>query len=133
VRLTDVPNPPAGFTTFFQKRVANPMMRRNPFQTLLETTGRKSGEPRRTPLGGKLVGQEFWFVSEFGERSQYVRNIKADPRVRVRLRGRRHSGTAHLVPDDDQQARLRELPQFNSFGVRTFGTDLLTIRVDLDR
>ena len=133
MRLTDVPNPPAGFTTFFQKRVANPMMRRNPFQTLLETTGRKSGEPRRTPLGGKLVGQEFWFVSEFGERSQNVRNIKADPRVRVRLRGRWHSGTARLVPDDDPQARLRELPQFNSFGVRTFGTDLLTIRVDLDR
>ena len=128
-----MPNPPAGFTTFFQKRVANPMMRRNPFQTLLETTGRKSGEPRRTPLGGKLVGQEFWFVSEFGERSQNVRNIKADPRVRVRLRGRWHSGTAHLVPDDDPQTRLRELPQFNSFGVRTFGTDLLTIRVDLDR
>jgi len=133
VRLTDVPNPPAGFTTFFQKRVANPMMRRNPFQTLLETTGRKSGEPRRTPLGGKLVGQEFWFVSEFGERSQNVRNIKADPRVRVRLRGRWHSGTAHLVPDDDPQGGLRELPQVNSFGVRTFGTDLLTIRVDLDR
>ena len=133
MRLTDVPNPPAGFTTFFQKRVANPMMRRNPFQTLLETTGRKSGEPRRTPLGGKLVGQEFWFVSEFGERSQNVRNIKADPRVRVRLRGRWHSGTAHLVPDDDPQAGLRELPQVNSFGVRTFGTDLLTIRVDLDR
>ena len=36
-------------TNFVQKRVANPLMRRNPFQTLLETTGRKSGEPRRTP------------------------------------------------------------------------------------
>jgi hypothetical protein len=35
------------------------------------------------------------------------------------------------VPDDDSRARLRELPQFNSFGVRTFGTNLLTIRVDL--
>src|SRR3954447_2797362 len=119
-------------TNFFQKRVANPIMRRNPFQTLLETTGRKSGEPRRTPLGGSLVGNQFWFVSEFGEQSQYVRNIKADPRVRVRLRGRWRSGTAHLVPDDDPRARLRELPQFNSFGVRTFGTDLLTVRVDLD-
>ena len=96
-----MPNLPAGLTNFFQKRVANPLMRRNPLQTLLETTGRKSGEPRRTPLGGKLVGHEFWFVSEFGERSQYVRNIKADPRVRVRLRGRWHSGTARLVPDDD--------------------------------
>ncbi|MCP9274582.1 nitroreductase family deazaflavin-dependent oxidoreductase [Mycolicibacterium sp. CAU 1645] len=119
-------------TEFFQKRIANPLVRRMPFQTLLETTGRKSGVPRRTPLGGKLIGDEFWFVSEFGESSQYVRNIHADPRVRVRLRGRWRSGTAHLVPDDDPHARLRRLPRFNSFGVRTFGTDLLTIRVDLD-
>ena len=60
-------------TNLFQKRVANPLMRRVPIQTLLETTGRKSGEPRRTPLGGSKVGNEFWFVSEFGENSQYVR------------------------------------------------------------
>jgi deazaflavin-dependent oxidoreductase (nitroreductase family) len=124
--------PPAAVTHFFQKRIANPMMRRLPIQTLLETTGRKSGEPRRTPLGGSRVGDQFWFVSEFGEKSQYIRNIAADPRVRVRLRGKWHSGTAHLVPDDDPRARLRELPQFNSFGVRTFGTDLLTVRVDFD-
>ena len=128
--MKDVPS--AEVTNFFQKHVANPLMRRNPLQTLLETTGRKSREPRRTPLGGKLVDGQFWFVSEFGEQSQYVRNIKADPRVRVRLRGRWHSGTAHLVPDDDPHTRLRELPQFNSFGVRTFGTNLLTVRVDLD-
>jgi hypothetical protein len=49
----------------------------------------------------------------------------------MRRRGRWHIGTAHLVPEDDAQARLRELPQFNSFGVRTFGTNLLTVRVDL--
>jgi deazaflavin-dependent oxidoreductase (nitroreductase family) len=128
--MVDMPN--AAITNFFQRRVANPLMRRNPLQTLLETTGRTSGQPRRTPLGGRVVGDQFWFVSEFGEKSQYVRNIQADPRVRVRLRGRWRSGTAHLVPDDDPHARLRELPQFNSFGVRTFGTDLLTIRVDFD-
>ncbi|WP_193044019.1 nitroreductase/quinone reductase family protein [Mycolicibacterium baixiangningiae] len=118
-------------THTFQKRIANPVMRRLPFQTLLETTGRKSGLPRRTPLGGKQIGDHFWFVSEFGERSQYVRNIAADPHVRVRLRGRWHTGVAHLLPEDDPHARLRELPQLNSFGVRTFGTDLLTVRVDL--
>lgn len=118
-------------TNLFQKRLANPLMRRLPIQTLLETTGRKSGEPRRTPLGGSKVGSEFWFVSEFGENSQYVKNIKANPNVRVRLRGRWHNGTAHLVPDDDPHERLRSLPQFNSFGVRTFGTNLLSIRVDL--
>jgi deazaflavin-dependent oxidoreductase (nitroreductase family) len=119
-------------TTAFQKNVANPLMRLMPFQTLLETKGRKSGEPRRTPLDGSRTGDQFWFVSEFGDRSQYVKNIKADPQVRVRLKGRWHEGTAHLVPDDDPHVRLRSLPKFNSFGVRTFGTNLLTIRVDLD-
>ena len=118
-------------TNQLQKQVANPLMRRLPIHTLLETTGRKSGEPRRTPLGGSKVGNEFWFVSEFGENSQYVKNIKANPNVRVRLRGRWHNGTAHLVPDDDPHERLRSLPQFNSFGVRTFGTNLLSVRVDL--
>ncbi len=88
-------------TKVFQKNVANRMMRLMPFQTLLETTGRKSGEPRRTPLGGRREGDQFWFVSEFGDKSQYVKNIQADPKVRVRLNGRWHSGTAHLVPDDD--------------------------------
>jgi deazaflavin-dependent oxidoreductase (nitroreductase family) len=119
-------------TKLFQKNVANRLTGVLPFQTLLETTGRKSGEPRRTPLGGRRVGNEFWFVSEFGENSQYVKNIQANPAVRVRLNGKWHKGVAHLVPDDDPQERLRSLPQFNSFGVRTFGTNLLSIRVDLE-
>jgi len=115
----------------FQKRVGNPLTRRLPTQTLLETTGRKSRQPRRTPLGGSRVGDQFWFVSEFGEKSQYVQNIKANPNVRVRLGGRWHNGTAHLVPDDDPRARLHSLPQLNSLAVRAAGTNLLTIRVDL--
>jgi deazaflavin-dependent oxidoreductase (nitroreductase family) len=115
-----------------QRRIANPVMRLVPIQTLLETTGRKSGQPRRTPIGGRLAGSEFWLVSEFGERSQYVRNIEANPRVRVRVRGRWHSGTASLLPDDEARARLAELPRMNSAAVRAMGDNLLTIRVDLD-
>ncbi|MEU7425820.1 nitroreductase/quinone reductase family protein [Streptomyces sp. NPDC048362] len=117
--------------TRFQRHLANPLNRRLPFQTLLETTGRTSGLPRPTPVGGRRVGDSFWLVSEFGYKSQYVRNIQADPRVRVRTGGRWHHGTAHLLPEDDAQARLRALPRFNSAAVRAFGTDLLTVRVDL--
>ncbi|MET9761492.1 nitroreductase/quinone reductase family protein [Streptomyces sp. NPDC006372] len=127
-RLTDLRFRAA---TSFQRRI-NPVLRRLPLQTVLETRGRVSGLPRRTPVGGRRVGDAFWLVSEFGERSQYVRNIKADPRVRVRVRGRWHTGTAHLVPDDDPVARLRQLPRLNGLGVRAFGTNLLTVRVDLD-
>jgi deazaflavin-dependent oxidoreductase (nitroreductase family) len=118
-------------TSTLQKRVANPLMRLLPFQTLLETTGRKSGAPRCTPVGGSRVGNQFWFVSEFGKKSQYVKNIEADPNVRVRLNGQWHKGIAHPLPNDDPLERLKSLPAFNSMGVRTFGTNLLTIRVDL--
>jgi deazaflavin-dependent oxidoreductase (nitroreductase family) len=117
--------------TTIQRRIANPLMRRLPIQTLLETTGRKSGQPRRTPVGGRRAGNEFWLVSEYGEKSQYVRNIQADPHVRVRINGSWHTGTAHLVPQDDARARLKALPRLNSAAVRAVGTNLLSIRVDL--
>ena len=116
--------------TAFQRRL-NPVLRRLPLQTVLETTGRTSGLPRRTPVGGRRVGDSFWLVSEYGERSQYVRNIKANPAVRVRIRGRWHPGTAHLMPDDDPRARLRTLPRLNSTAVRALGAQLLTVRVEL--
>ncbi|SPF04317.1 nitroreductase/quinone reductase family protein [Streptomyces sp. MA5143a] len=117
--------------TAFQRHVANPVLRRVPFQTVLETTGRVSGLPRRTPIGGRRTGDTFWLVSEYGEKSHYVRNIKADPSVRLRLRGRWHHGTAHLLPTDDPLTRLSTLPTLNSTAVRALGTNLLTIRVDL--
>lgn len=100
---------------------------------LLETTGRSSGQPRRTPIGGRLDGAAFWLVSDHGEASSYVRNIKANNRVRVRIGGRWRAGTAFLLHGDDPYARLATLPRFNSSMVRALGTDLLTVRVDLDR
>lgn len=114
-----------------QRLVVNPVGRQLPV-TMLETTGRKSGQPRRTPVGGRVVDDKFWMVSEHGDHSDYVRNIKANPAVRVRLGGGWRNGTAHLLPDDDAVARLGNLPKLNSAVVRLMGSDLLTIRVDLD-
>ena len=114
-----------------QRLVVNPIGRQLPV-TMLETTGRKSGQPRRTAIGGKLVGNQYWMVSEHGDHSDYVRNIKANPAVRLRVGGQWRSGVAQLLPDDDPWERLRHLPRLNSTGVRVMGTDLLTVRVDLD-
>ena len=114
-----------------------------PGYALLETIGRKSGKPRRTPVGNARVGKEFWIVSEHGNKSGYVRNIERDPHVRLKLREgfriRWHTGTAHLLPGDDPHERQRwlsnQLPSSagNSRAVRLFGTQLLSIRIDLDR
>ena len=130
--------------TFVQKRLLNPFVRaalghgvRIPGYALLETTGRKSGLPRTTPVGDGLEDSTFWIVSEHGRRSAYVRNIEADPRVRVRVRGRWRTGTAQPLPDDDTRERQRMLgrrlsARINAASVRRMGTDLLTVRIDLD-
>lgn len=114
-----------------QRLVVNPLGRKLPV-TMLETTGRKSGQPRLTAVGGALVDNQFWMVSEHGEHSDYVRNLKANPAVRVRINGEWRAGTAHLLPEDDPLRRLGNLPRLNSAVVRLMGTELLTIRVDLD-
>ena len=113
-------------------RVVNPIARRLPTQVVLETTGRVSGERRRTPIGGRLDGDAFWFVSMHGESSNYVRNIKADNAVRIRVNGHWRPGRAHLLPDDDPQARNAQFSWLNRTVNRTLGTDLLTIRISLD-
>ena len=100
---------------------------------ILETTGRRSGVPRRTPVGKAVDGDTLWIVAEHGRRAAYVRNIEADPRVRVKLGRRWRSGRARTLPDDDPIARQRTMPRSNALVVRLMGSDLLTVRVDLDR
>jgi deazaflavin-dependent oxidoreductase (nitroreductase family) len=113
-----------------------------PGYALLETIGRKTGKPRSTPVGDGRVGREFWIVAEHGNKAGYIRNIAANPRVRVKLRdglrARWHLGTAHLLPEDDPRERQRWLAGHvpssaaNAAAVRFFGTQLLTVRIDLN-
>jgi deazaflavin-dependent oxidoreductase (nitroreductase family) len=127
-------------TTALQARVLNPAIRRAiergiapPGYAILETTGRRSGVARRTPVGDGLDGDTFWIVAEHGRRASYVRNIEADPRVRVLVRRRWRAGTAHPLPDDDPRERQRRIGRrMNAAVVRAMGTDLLTVRIDLD-
>ena len=121
----------------FQKYALNPVTRlvagTFPGWVLLETTGRRSGKPRRTPLGGSREGRDtFWVVSEQGTKANYVRNIAVDPNVRLRIGNRWRTGRATIVPDDDVDARLRKQSRWNRTAVRMTGTDLLSIRIDLD-
>jgi deazaflavin-dependent oxidoreductase (nitroreductase family) len=132
-----------------QKYLFNPPVRllfdiglARPGYALLETIGRKSGKPRRTPVGDGRVRGQFWIVAEQGMKAGYVLNIAHNPRVRLKiregLRSRWHTGTAHLLPEDDPRERQRWLAiekpgsAGNAKLVRFFGTQLLTVRIDLD-
>lgn len=121
-------------------RLVNPFVRRlleaNAWprtHALLETTGRRSGQPRRVPLGNGLRGDAFWIVTEHGRHADYVRNIQANARVRVKVGRRWREGTAQILWDDDPQARLRWLDRpVNDALLKLVGTEQLVIRVDLD-
>ena len=121
-------------------KVVNPVARRlaergiaSGSLSLLETTGRKSGQARVTPVGNGLRGDAFWIVTEHGWASSYVKNIQANPRVRVKAGRRWREGTAHILPDDDPYQRMKMLGRrANDMTVRLVGTEHLVIRVDLD-
>jgi deazaflavin-dependent oxidoreductase (nitroreductase family) len=75
---------------FLTVRIVNPLVRwaagrglAGRSVALLETTGRKSGQKRVTPVGNSLRGDAFWIVTEHGWGSSYVKNMQADPHVRV--------------------------------------------------
>ena len=121
-------------------RLLNPFMRRALEAglvprgwALLETTGRRSGQPRRVPVGDGLRGGQFWIVAEHGRHADYVRNIERDPRVRVKVGRRWYTGTAHVLVDDDPRALLRWLKRpFNDAGLRVMASEMLVVRVDLE-
>jgi deazaflavin-dependent oxidoreductase (nitroreductase family) len=126
---------------FASVRLLNPLMRRALEAgvaprgwALLETTGRTSGQARRVPVGNGLRGGEFWIVAEHGRHAHYVRNIERDPRVRVKVGRRWHAGTAHVLEADDPRARLRWLRRpLNDAGLRLMASEMLVVRIDLDR
>jgi deazaflavin-dependent oxidoreductase (nitroreductase family) len=109
-----------------------------PGTALLETIGRKSGKPRRTPVTNGLDGETFWIVAEHGRRAAYVRNVEVDPHVRVKIVRRWRTATAQVMVDDDPRtrldyiAKLRRSSRANAQMVAAMSTELLVLRVTLD-
>ena len=99
---------------------------------ILETIGRKSGVRRQIPISPGLAGDIFWIAAHHGREAAYVRNLEANPRVRVKVEGGWRTGTATIMPEEDALGRLRSVAPRNATAAKLLGTDLLAIRVDLD-
>jgi hypothetical protein len=89
-----------------------------------------------------LDGDTFWLVAQRGRRADWVQNIAANPRVRVKFRSGSgigwRAGTAHILDDDDPHERQRLLAQAGlarrwcARASAAMGTSPLTVRIDLD-
>jgi deazaflavin-dependent oxidoreductase (nitroreductase family) len=131
-----------------QARVINPLVKLAwavgippPGDALLETTGRRTGRPRRTPVCDGLDGDTFWLIAQRGDRADWVRNIHANPHVRVKVASWPHThwrtGTALILRDDDVRQRQQALSRSNLarrlciYTSRAMDTSPLTVRIDL--
>jgi deazaflavin-dependent oxidoreductase (nitroreductase family) len=112
-----------------------------PGDALLETMGRRTGLPRRTPVCDGLEGETFWLIAQRGREADWVRNIEGNSRVRVKVSGSRtgwRTGTARILDGDDPQERQRVLGRANPARrlclctSRALNTSPLTVRIDLD-
>lgn len=114
----------------------------DPGDALLETTARRTGKRRLTPVCDGLEGDTFWLIAQRGRNAEWVRDIEAAPRVRVKPRSRRpaawRSGTAHVLDGDDPQERQRILSRGRPWRRLCLSTSAalaagpVTVRVDLD-
>jgi len=102
----------------------------------LETTGAKSGQPRRVPLTGRGDDTGVWVVSQHGRRAGWAHNITANPAVRVRVNNVWRSGTAAFVDDDDVVARGRSFggdsklsQSATALGMRALQSDPISVRI----
>jgi deazaflavin-dependent oxidoreductase (nitroreductase family) len=105
----------------------------------LETTGAKSGQPRRVPLTGRADDKGLWVISQHGRRSGRAHNITVDPKVRVWVNDQWRTGTATFEPDDDVRARARSFggdgklsQSATALTMRAMESDPISVRITYD-
>jgi len=77
---------------------------------ILTTIGRRTGLRRDIEIWFTRRGTRYYVVAETGEDAQWVRNLRADPRVLWRVGTQRHSGRARILdtkPDDAMRPAVR--------------------------
>jgi deazaflavin-dependent oxidoreductase (nitroreductase family) len=101
----------------------------------LVTTGRTSGRPRRIEIWFAAVGDRWFALAGGRERAHWVRNLRADPVVRVEIRGRTFEGTARLIEgtDEDPVAREAIADKYGRRGLEDWLRESLPVAIDLER
>ena len=93
---------------------------------VLWTTGRRSGEPRATPLIYGTSGDDVVVVASKGgapEHPGWYRNLDADPAVEVQVGADRYAGRARTAAGDERADLWRTMtdiwPDYDSYQART--------------
>jgi deazaflavin-dependent oxidoreductase (nitroreductase family) len=93
---------------------------------LLTTTGRKSGEPRTTPLIYAPHGDAYTIVASKGGSDAppaWYLNLSANPEVEVQVKGDRFKARAHTASAEEKpemwQTMVAEWPDYDAYQQNT--------------
>ena len=75
---------------------------------VLSSWGRKSQKPRHTMLSYVLVGENEYVCSGWGARTDWYKNILADPHVTVQVGHRIYGAKARRVQDNSEFTRIAQ-------------------------
>lgn len=75
----------------------------------LTTTGRKSGNPHEIEIWFGIQGNSLYLLSGGGDDSDWVKNLRANPNVTVRIAKHTFSGMARIVRNIQEVSLARPM------------------------
>ena len=75
----------------------------------LQTTGRTTGRPRTIEIWFATEGERVYLLAGGRHRAHWVRNLIADPRVRLRIGGVTIAGKARAIEGEVREDLARRL------------------------
>ena len=75
----------------------------------LTTTGRKSGLPREIEIWFGINGNSLYLLSGGGDESHWVKNLRANPNVTVRIAEHTFNGIARIVSEEKEETTARHM------------------------
>ena len=75
----------------------------------LTTKGRKTGKPHEIEIWFGANGNSIYLLSGGGDASDWVKNLRADPNVTVRIGKQTFKGTARIVRNIEEESMARPM------------------------
>jgi deazaflavin-dependent oxidoreductase (nitroreductase family) len=105
---------------------------------VITTVGRKSGQPRSTPLQFEEVDGVYYVASARGRKADWYCNLIVNPQVEVRVKDQCFQTCAELISEpgkiaDFLELRLKRHPGFMGIMLRLEGLPHKYSRTDLEK
>ena len=75
----------------------------------LTTTGRVTGKPHEIEIWFGMDGDTIYLLSGGGDKSDWVKNMRVQPQVKVRIAKRHFTGKARFELSAEEESRVRRL------------------------